>query len=87
MNPDLFSPNDPAVDMIPAPDHELFADVNFDGENYGPDGADRDEEGLRPMSHAIDALEAMDSVSNSADIEECEGQAAQRHCPTNLLVR
>jgi hypothetical protein len=51
MNSDLFSPNDPAVDVIPMfgnqtdppPDHELFADVNFDGENGGPDG---DEEGL-----------------------------------------
>jgi hypothetical protein len=31
MYPDLFSPNDPAVNVIPPPDHELFADVNFDG--------------------------------------------------------
>jgi hypothetical protein len=31
MNPDLFSLNDPAVDVNAPPDHELFADVNFDG--------------------------------------------------------
>jgi hypothetical protein len=52
MDPDFFSPNDPAVDVIPMfedssqtyspPDEELFIHVNFDGESDGPDG---DEEG------------------------------------------
>jgi ferredoxin-like protein FixX len=61
MDPSIFSLNDPAVDEIPMfkqmdpPEDELFANVNFDE-------ADGDEEGLGPMSHAMNAM-------NSAIIE------------------
>lgn len=75
IDPSIFSLNDPAVDEISMfkqmdlPEEGLFADVNFDR------GNDRPEEGLGPMSHAMD-VEAMDSVSYSADIESFVGKGA-----------
>jgi hypothetical protein len=58
MDPGLFSPNDPAVNVTPIfedsnqtdtdlpPDDKLFVHVNFDRESDGPDRTNRDEEGL-----------------------------------------
>jgi histone demethylase JARID1 len=66
----------------PPPDDELFAGVDLDGEGDGVGVEDVDEdggdsagegEGLGETSHAMDALEAMNSASQSEDKEDGSG--------------